>query len=71
MADLLLDPGLWFLAGIAIGMGWRRLTRRHDDSHDARQRRVGWGYGYGAGVVDGKHGQYRPFAPHDGRTRRG
>lgn len=32
-------------------------------------RRIGWGYGYGAGFVDGKRGRYNPTPPKDGRTR--
>ena len=53
------------LAGIAAG-AWLSgsVDRRAEDS----LRRVGWAYGYGRGVVDGRHGRYDPTPPPDGRT---
>jgi hypothetical protein len=50
----------WFAVPAGI-----RLTGSQLDS----ARRVGWGYGYGAGVVDGEAGRYDPRPPCDGRTR--
>jgi hypothetical protein len=38
--------------------------------HDAIQRRIGWGYGYGAGYTDATSGRkYDNTPPPDGRTR--
>jgi hypothetical protein len=37
---------------------------------DAMQRRIGWGYGYGAGFTDATSGRKHDNAPPpDGRTR--
>ena len=51
-----------FICGASCGL---RLGEEKAD----RARRIGWGYGYGAGVVDGKHGRYNPQPPPDGRYR--
>ena len=55
----------WLLAGFAA---WGRCRQFHRS--EAMNRRIGWGYGYGAGIVDAKHGRYDPTAPADGRDRR-
>ena len=57
---------VWFLAGWFVHA---LLTARWNARRDAMNRRIGWGYGYGAGVDDGKHGRYEPGAPRDGRSR--
>jgi hypothetical protein len=60
----------WVLFGLAVGaMTARRMSTRERDRRDATMRRIGWGYGYGAGWVDAARGRYEPGAPADGKTR--
>ena len=54
-----------WLVACACGVVQRVYGRRTEAMH----RRVGWGYGYGAGVVDGRNGRYDPRVPFDGRSR--
>lgn len=56
---------LW-LASWPLGR-WAHI--RNAANTAAMNRRIGWAYGYGAGVVDGKHGRYDPTPPEDGRSR--
>lgn len=64
----------WLVAGIIVG--WLVLARlenwgraKNAARTAAMNRRIGWAFGYGAGVVDGKHGRYDPTPPPDGRSR--
>lgn len=60
----------WLALAVASYVS-ERSTPRRSETQDASQRRVGWGYGYGAGFVDGRRNWYRPSPPPDGRTRDG
>jgi hypothetical protein len=55
---------LWL--GVALGH-W--LARHAGAAHRRMERRIGWGYGYGAGWVDHKYDRYDPTAPAEGRSR--
>jgi hypothetical protein len=67
------SAALWVFVGwwghTLLGFILDRLGSSGLTERDAMNRRIGWGYGYGAGVVDGKHGRYVPGAPPDGRVR--
>lgn len=47
-----------------------RAKRIPQARRDAMNRRIGWRFGYGAGVVDTKRGRYDPTPPPDGTSRR-
>lgn len=48
----------------------RPMQRAERERRDALMRRIGWGYGYGAGYVDAQRGrEYDLAPPRDGYTR--